>query len=526
MTGAAALMSLAIACSAAPEDRRTAPSPASAVTPTPATASVSLPSPEAGSGHQTAASDDEDAGPADAGSVKPSLTADAAGPFGEPDLWIGAGPPAVGLQRSLGPGDLPGPLLKLPYGGVGLFRVFDMCGYTEASFREGGDFASVVYRFGYDTARRFHKGCSQSRFMAIAISRWIDNERRYFRWRNQAEAWLVEPQRGHYAASAAARSNSNRLPGNVYVTGFADNLTDGTRGRFGLAFAPADAPVDEVRVLPKTVAVSGGVLRGLVRNWSRHLWAYAVTVTAEGHEFMWPLAIQPGEVAPFELHGWDGPTDPAQMQVTVAASMSWHTNPSRAFAYWYAGEAPMLWVGPHARRTMSDAVRDRYQHVTADTVPGSVSEGTVSWNVAPIEPSGSHPSLADDLETLVVEDFRAYGAAFDRAGRVVEVGPGEILDTSAWSPYDELFGADASPAEIISSLSGLEDLRAQVMSVRFDVHKAGVATDVSRVKWPEGGIKSPADFYERDGYEARGAVEGGFILWIGAAQPELDSNTR
>ena len=57
---------------------------------------------------------------------------------------------------------------------------------------------------------------------------------------------------------------------------------------FGIEFAPVDAPVDEVRVLPGTVAVSGGVLRGLVRNWSRHLWAYGVTVTVGEQAFEWP----------------------------------------------------------------------------------------------------------------------------------------------------------------------------------------------------------------------------------------------
>ena len=34
---------------------------------------------------------------------------DAGGPFGQTDLWIGAGPPTSGLQRDLGPGDTPGP---------------------------------------------------------------------------------------------------------------------------------------------------------------------------------------------------------------------------------------------------------------------------------------------------------------------------------------------------------------------------------------------------------------------------------
>ena len=510
------LMPFAAACSTAPDGQPAPPTGSASAVAAPVLSATTAPAAASGtesSEQQTRSPVGETAGPRG-----PSRTADAAGPFGQPDLWIGAGPPTVGLQRSLGPGDLPGPLLDAHLASPGVFRVYDMCGYTETSFREGGDFASVVYRFGRDTARRFHKGCSQSRFMAVANSRWIDNERSYFRWRNQAEAWLAERQSEHYGASAAARSNGSRLPGNVRAIGFADSLRQGNSGPFGVEFSSADAPLDEVRVLAETVAVADGVLRGLVRNWSRHLWAYGVTVNSSGHGFVWPLSIQPGEIAPFEIYGWDGPTDPSEIRFAVTADMSWHTDPSRALDRRSSGVS-RLWVGALARRTMPSAVRDRYRHVTADTALGSISEGTISWEVAPIEgPPGSHPSLADDLETLVIEDLRAYGAVFDRAGRVVEVGPAEILDTGGWSPFDELFDVGTSPTEI-SALNGSEDLRTQLMSVRFDVHKERAAADISRAEWPEGGLTSPADFYERDGYDARGVVEGGFILWIGAAHP-------
>ena len=317
----------------------------------------------------------------------------------------------------------------------------------------------------------------------------------------------------------AALRRKGGPPEFAYVMGFVDSELQGYPGP-RLESAPAHLPVDEVQVLPETVAVREGVLRGLVRNRSRRLWAYEVAIAAGGREFRWPLSIQPGEVAPFEIAGWAGSGDPETIDMVVTADMSWHADPSRAFAEMSRGQL-RLWVGELARRAMPDAVRDRYRHVVADTDSGSVSVGTVSWTVAPIEPPDSHRSLADDLERLAVPDLRAYGVVYDGFGRVIEVGPAAILDAPAWGPFYELFFPDVSPMDI-RALSGSEDLTTSTMSVRFDVH-ADVATDTMFAEGAQGTYRTRADFYERDGYEGAGSVEGGFILWIGAAFPERAS---
>ncbi|WP_419554141.1 hypothetical protein [Candidatus Poriferisodalis sp.] len=93
-----------------------------------------------------------------------------------------------------------------------------------------------------------------------------------------------------------------------------------------IEFADRDAPMDDVRVLPDTVAVNHGVLRGLMRNWSRAQWAYGVTVHAEGRSWSWPLSIQPGELAPFEIEDWSGSDYPA---FTVTAEMAPEADLSR-----------------------------------------------------------------------------------------------------------------------------------------------------------------------------------------------------
>ncbi|WP_419907643.1 hypothetical protein [Candidatus Poriferisodalis sp.] len=503
------LLALAAGCSAAPDG------PQADASPTPAAAEVSATSSgpsspstsDAGSARRSASSSGEDGGSAPTG---PSRTANAGGPFGDEDLWIGAGPLPTGLQRSLGAGDLPGPLLDLPHGGVGLFRVFDMCGRTEASFHDGADFSSLAYWYGYDTARRWHQGCTAGRFLAVARGAWTERAREYFAQRPAAESWVADRR-----TREAALRRKGGPPEFAYVMGFVDSELHGYPGP-RLESAPAHLPADEVQVLPETVAVREGVLRGLVRNRSRRLWAYEVTIAAGGREFRWPLSIQPGEVVPFEIAGWAGSGDPEAIDIAVTADMSWHADPSRAFAEMSGGQLK-LWVGELARRAMPDAVRDRYRHVVADTDPGSVSVGTVSWTVAPIEPPGSHRSLADDLERLAVPDLRAYGVVYDGFGRVIEVGPAAILDTPAWGPFDEMFFPDVSPTDI-RALSGSEDLTTSTMSVRFDVH-ADVATDTRFAEGAQGTYRTRADFYERDGHEADGLVEGGFILWIGTADP-------
>ena len=376
---------------------------------------------------------------------------------------------------------------------MGVFRVYDMCGHTEASFREGADFGSVVYRYGYDTARRFHRGCSQSRFMAVVRSAWIDNERKYFRWRNQAERWVAERRDEHYRARTSAEREGQ--PVNTAVYGFYDSVERNfggsiSGGPFGIMFAPRDAPVDEVRVLVGSVAVSGGVLRGLVRNWSRHLWAYGVTVSAGEGSFRWPLSVQPGELAPFEIAGWEGPDDPGLVDIVIDAEMSWHADPSRA---WGESSAPSwhFLVSDVARRPLRDSVRERYAHVTADVAAGSVSVESLRLE-APLAAPASHLSLRGLKEDIVVGDLRGYGAVLDGAGRVVDVGAAPTVGRNDW---DEEITSLPHPLAMNYSSPRL----VAGVGIQFDIHAIheGMVVDGEPVIW----------------------AGGDFIIWIGAAFP-------
>lgn len=454
---------------------------------------------------------------------------DAPGPFAQPDLWTGTGPPAKGLQRQLGAGDIPGPLLPVLYSGVGVFRVYDMCGVTEATFREGADFSSVVYRYGYDTARRFHRGCSQSRFMAEAKSAWIDNERRYFRWRNQAERWVEDRRDEHDRARMDAERGSTVPQPNTPAYGSYDSVGRWFGGGpFGIVFATNDAPVDEVQVLVDSVAVRGGVLRGLVRNWSRHLWAYGVTVTAGDGEFRWPLSMQPGEVAPFEIAGWEGPEDAGLIQVRVDTDMSWHADPSRAWEVEPRFGRTEVVVSDLTRRPLSGSVRDRYAHVAADIAADSISLGSVPLD-ARLEAPTSHPSLRGFYENVAIGDLRGYGAIFDADGRVVDVVP---VPAVVWTEWDETRSEFTDYGEV-SSLPYPPELQPYAprdpnyVYLLFDIHPVhdGLAIDGHSIGEPGEGYRTDVlfdDEYETIGgrrFPLYGVMHGEFIVWVGAAHP-------
>ena len=132
---------------------------------------------------------------------------------------------------------------------------------------------------------------------------------------------------------------SDRGPGGVFVTvqGAVEDHNDRNRNAAATRIIrPPDIPlgyfghldwtfpledIDEIRVMPDSVLVRDGVVRGLVRNFSKTLFGREVTVTAsaaEGKESVnndavpvsgrFPLTVQPGERARSRSRG--GPAVP------------------------------------------------------------------------------------------------------------------------------------------------------------------------------------------------------------------------
>ncbi len=175
------------------------------------------------------------------------------------------------------------------------------------------------------------------------------------------------------------------------------------------------ADIDEVRLLEGSVTVVDGVLRGMVRNWSRELWAYDVTVTADGRTFEWPLSVQPGEMAPFEIEDWEGDAD-ASSGVDVAARMALEADLSRSFVFFFGRS---WWGNAH------DVPYDYPQQIREALPQDGIHELYLSF--AQFAEPASHPWTADPhalagwqtgdfYESLIsqvrFDDLRAYLALF------------------------------------------------------------------------------------------------------------------
>ena len=80
-----------------------------------------------------------------------------------------------------------------------------------------------------------------------------------------------------------------------------------------------------------SVLVRDGVVRGLVQNMSERLFARDVVVSAGGAQWLFPLTVQPTEVVPFVIEGYEGPSDPDLIDFGVTAQFVSDPDPRRSF---------------------------------------------------------------------------------------------------------------------------------------------------------------------------------------------------
>ncbi|WP_419551646.1 hypothetical protein [Candidatus Poriferisodalis sp.] len=106
-----------------------------------------------------------------------------------------------------------------------------------------------------------------------------------FRNRDEAVEWYEQ------RAAAWREQHKDTLPPFTSPLGFLNTAMYAGAEEYAIRYAPVDAPVEGVGVLSGSVSVSGGVLRGLVRNRSRTLWAYGVKVRAGDRVWSWPLSV-------------------------------------------------------------------------------------------------------------------------------------------------------------------------------------------------------------------------------------------
>ena len=176
---------------------------------------------------------------------------------------------------------------------------------------------------------------------------------------------------------------------------------------------------DEVVVVAESVSVADGTVRGLVHNLSETLYARNVVVTARPSggaseaggvalSWRWPLTVQPGERAPFEIDGWQGGVAAADADLSVSADLSGAVDITRSF-------------GASELRLNDKEVGERVVMFAIMRIPTT------------------HPELAELIWGQTIKDFRVYAALLDRDdGSVVEV---EQLDAgmTVWDSETQLY---------------------------------------------------------------------------------------
>ncbi|WP_419856040.1 hypothetical protein [Candidatus Poriferisodalis sp.] len=355
-----------------------------------------------------------------------------------------------------------------------LNRVFDMCDpddlLAEARLEGPRSMPTLLFR------ERIPRMIQQRGLMGCddPDAQPGDYDPRYALWSVYNISWYHTPEQAREAIASREAAAEERL---------AHSLPDGelplgiySPFHSDVVLPVAEQAVEELRVEPGSVSVIDGVVRGLVRNWSRTMWAYSVSVSVSVGTWHWPLSIQPGEIAPFEIEGWTGePPEPAQF--IVEAEFSPEIDVSRA---WFVIASPGLrWHWPHGLRN-SGFPAEMYESFPPEeqvlilhgyarahySLPNKVAQRL------------SHPSLADVAHLVAIPDLRGYAAL----GSSDE--PGAIVDVIRIPLYGVYYFPDGTPD--VDQVRRIETTRYPIPAVENATHFGGIFQVDWAVHRPEG----------------------------------------
>ncbi|WP_420618483.1 hypothetical protein [Candidatus Poriferisocius sp.] len=198
---------------------------------------------------------------------------------------------------------------------------------------------------------------------------------------------------------------------------------------------------DEVAVVDGSVLVRDGVVRGLVRNLSKTLFAREVTVTARPTEGSnndaqpvsgrFPLTVQPGERAPFEIEGWTGSENPEMIDLSVSAKLSTRVDITRSFSFGTGGTVTTRAVDEEFfKNFVPDFVYQAEKHKIPDD-----GRFMIEYISASLTVPTSHPSLEDQVLNQNIADLRVYMAllANGKVHDIVEPPLHRGLPEERWS---------------------------------------------------------------------------------------------
>ncbi|WP_419552528.1 hypothetical protein [Candidatus Poriferisodalis sp.] len=336
-----------------------------------------------------------------------------------------------------------------------------------------------------------------ARFVAYSY-----DDRGYFETREEAEAYLRRADAAYeWQFSNHPPPDAHRLGQLIEVFGPFHSGIPRVPQRYSIEYSDAAIPVDEVVVLPGSLSVRDGVLRGLVRNWSPRLFAFNVTVTTADHVWRWPLSIQPGETAPFEFKNWNGPVDPQLARYEVSAEMSPDVDLSRSFEI-VGGDFVVLlesinfeYLPPELVETFPAGIDYLPLYVVRPALYAS-AESRESLDSEP----DSHRSAGNAASDLSQFEMSAWRARFDSQGRITDIEPLRPF----WYPP-------------IMYLDGIGDDRRSVDT--YDFNHDG---------WPNIVLPGdPAMYSTGDEHDSQGLfgradnplshADSGMMLWIGGA---------
>lgn len=201
-------------------------------------------------------------------------------------------------------------------------------------------------------------------------------------------------------------------------------------------FYHIDTPAEEVAVLPESVTVADGTIRGLIQNQSRTQWARNATVTAGGRQWTWPLTMQPEEAAPFQIDGWTGTTNPAAIDLQVTADLSPEVDISRAISFVVIND----WYG-----TWDEYLKQKFPTTAIPEHPTGPFVYTEA--VMEVRVPTSHPHLAHQINNQTINDLRVY-IAFLEYPDPGHGPPVKVTDITQITPYRYIYETPIKSYEI------------------------------------------------------------------------------
>ncbi len=236
--------------------------------------------------------------------------------------------------------------------------------------------------------------------------------------------------------------------------GSSPSVSDITLGYHGLfrEFESSQEPIHSVEIDFATVSAQDGFVRGLVHNLSGTLFAREITVEATRMsvpeitgKWHWPLTLQPGERAPFEisLGDWNGSIPISELDLQVNSDFLQQVDISRSFqargynhGTVYAENSPVqlgtifqsknhflditsdgAFFWPHQYISLNEYI-DRYPAQYQDKLISPFH--FVDLHVQ-LEIPDSHPSLGSQIISQTIDSLCSYAAIINQDGRVSDV---------------------------------------------------------------------------------------------------------